>query len=85
MSQTDPGADTPTLTDFERYSHGVQEIQKSCACIRIGARDCYTARHYRPSDDLDEPTWEDDDDCVCSCHDEIRQLEEDMYGPEDWD
>ena len=70
-------------TDFERYTNGAEEIQKSCACIRWGARECYTARHYRPSDDLDEPTWEDDDDCECSCHDELRQLEEDIYGPSD--
>lgn len=75
--------DDPTLTDFDRYMKGAAEIQKGCACIRWHPRECYIARHYRPSDDLDETTWEDDDDCYCSCHDELRQLEEDVYGPSD--
>jgi hypothetical protein len=74
----------PTQTDFERYAKGAEEIQKSCACIRWDARECYEARNYPQRDDLDDgrPDW-DDNDCSCSCHDELGQLEEDVYGPRD--
>ena len=72
-------------TQFEQYANGAQEIQKSCACIRWDARECYEARHYpRCGDDLDDgrPDW-DDDECCCRCHDELGDLEEDVYGPSD--
>jgi hypothetical protein len=71
---------------FQRYAKGAEEIQKRCACIRWGARDCIEARYRRPMDDIERNSgWEDclDEECECRCHDELRQLEEDVYGPDD--
>lgn len=73
-------------TPFERFAEGADRIQKSCACIRWSARECYEARHYRLTDDLGEGRpWFDDSECECCCHDEIGDLEVDIWGERDDD
>jgi hypothetical protein len=81
MSDPDPHLVPPTLTDFERFSKGADEIQAKCACRRWDPRECWAARYPRSTpDDLD---WAGDDECECHCHDELRQLEEDIWGRDD--
>ena len=82
---SDPRTDKPTQTDSDRFWQGAADIQKRCACIRWEARDCIRARYPRSSDHLGGDWWEEvlDERCECRCHDEIAQLEEDIYGPDD--
>lgn len=80
--------DTPALVRpkksvVEQLAEGANKIQKRCACIRWDARECIEARYRRPMDDTERHSgWEDclDDVCECRCHDEIAELEEDLYG-----
>jgi hypothetical protein len=74
------------LTDFEQYMKGADEIQRRCACIRWDPRECIEARYPAPMDDTARAGWFDDvnEQCECGCHDELRQLEEDIYGPPDY-
>jgi hypothetical protein len=79
--------DAREKSEIEQFAEGANAIQKSCACIRWDARECIEARYRRPMDDIERNSgWEDclDEVCECRCHDEIGQLEEDIYGPPDW-
>lgn len=56
--------------------------ERTCACHRDDARDCYAFR-YAPIDDLQRSDFfsimdQDDDQCECGCH-------YDEYGDDDYD
>ena len=81
-----PSAEQVEKSDFHRFADAADEIQARCACIRWDARECIEARYRRPMDDIERHSgWEDclDDACECRCHDEIGELEEDIWGPRD--
>lgn len=78
----------PKRTPFQQYADGAGAIQSRCACIRWDPRECIEARYHRPMDDIERHGgWEDclDDTCECRCHDEIRDLETDIWGDRDDD
>jgi hypothetical protein len=68
---------------FQRYVAGANHIQRGCCCRSWEARECYSLRYdsSRP-DDIDQLAW-NDDECCCTCHVELRELEEDIWGPRD--
>lgn len=46
----------------------------------------HQARYRRPMDDIARGAFDGlDEECECRCHDELRQLEEDVYGLSDDD
>lgn len=75
-----------TTDRHRRFEAAAQTIRGRCACIRDDARDCIEARYRPRMDDVERHSgWEDclDEVCECRCHDELRELELDLYGPDD--
>lgn len=56
------------------------EIQKACACHSINEKDCIRSRYS--SDFVNGEEVEDDERCECVCHQEIAELEMELW-PED--
>lgn len=61
---------------FQRYAEGAAQIQRGCICRSWNPRECYRLRHHR----WDDGDFDEDDDCSCRCHDELRELEHDIWG-----
>lgn len=71
---------TNTSDTFSYFSRRCAEIQKSCACHSINERDCIRSRY--PRNFGPEEEVEDDERCECVCHQEIGELEMELW-PED--
>jgi hypothetical protein len=69
---------------FSYFSQRCAEIQKACCCHRINEKECFRARHPAPmSDGFDDDSFVDEyENCECSCHMEIGELELELWPEE---
>ena len=66
-----------------QYDEAAAAIRSKCACVDDDALDCFARRNrpQRGEDVADFASWDIPEECQCSCHEQLRDLEEDVYGP----
>lgn len=65
---------------IERFAEEANKIQKRCACIVWDADECGKGR--APCGDFERSVWFEEyhEPCECSCHEDIGELELEIFG-----